>query len=89
MLVRSLIILFSAACLVLASSGDAVATSCADDYSETATLEIESVTVDGKSSSATPGHLIGVARIFRHQDKTLEFQVNSTSDRHWEESLAP
>jgi hypothetical protein len=88
-LVRSLILLGLAFGLVLASSGDAVALSCADDYSETATLELESVTVDGKPAGPSAGHSLGSVRVYPRRDRTVSFEVVNKSDRDWEEAFAP
>jgi hypothetical protein len=89
MLARSLILCALTTGFILAASGDAVATSCADEYSETATLEIESVTVDGKPVSPSAGHAIGTVQVYPRRDKTLAFEVVSKSIREWEESYAP
>jgi len=78
-------------CFVLsfATAGDVHAMSCVRVRAETAELELQSVTVDGKSVGLPAIYTGTVVSVYRHTNGSVQLLAKRGPEWLWEERLEP
>lgn len=72
-----------------ATAGDVHATSCVRVRAETAELELQTVTIDGKPAPAPPIYASTVVRVYRNYDGSVHLHARQAGHWLWEETFEP